>query len=102
MAFVKADLKNEKEELDKLVAESGEGKKAYEEFKGRIALQQKLIETRKAEKMTQSDVACASGLSQQAVSRIETGSGATISSLIKYHIGIAVLHFYDQSKIYES
>ena len=68
MAFVKADLKNEKEELDKLVA----------------------------------DVACASGLSQQAVSRIETGSGATISSLIKYHIGIAVLHFYDQSKIYES
>ena len=58
--------------------------------------------TRKAEKMTQSDVACASGLSQQAVSRIETGSGATISSLIKYHIGIAVLHFYDQSKIYES
>ena len=62
MAFVKADLKNEKEELDKLVAE----------------------------------------LSQQAVSRIETGSGATISSLIKYHIGIAVLHFYDQSKIYES
>ena len=70
--------------------------------KARIALQQKLIETRKAEKMTQSDVACASGLSQQAVSRIETGSGATISSLIKYHIGIAVLHFYDQSKIYES
>ena len=102
MAFVKADLKNEKEELDKLVAESGEGKKAYEEFQARIALQQKLIETRKAEKMTQSDVAYASGLSQQAVSRIETGSGATISSLIKYHIGIAVLHFYDQSKIYES
>ena len=87
MAFVKADLKNEKEELDKLVAESGEGKKAYEEFKARIALQQKLIETRKAEKMTQSDVACASGLSQQAVSRIETGSGATISSLIKYQTG---------------
>ena len=54
MAFVKADLKNEKEELDKLVAD---------------------------------DVAYASGLSQQAVSRIETGSGATISSLIKYQTG---------------
>ena len=40
MAFVKADLKNEKEELDKLVAESGEGRKAYEEFQARIALQQ--------------------------------------------------------------
>jgi transcriptional regulator with XRE-family HTH domain len=38
--------------------------------------------------MTQSDVARASGLSQQAVSRIEKGSGATINSLIKYLRGI--------------
>ena len=88
MAFVKADLKREKEELNKLVAESKEARKAHEEFQARIALQQKLIETRKAEKMTQSDVANAAGLSQQAVSRIEKGSGATIGSLIKYLMGI--------------
>ncbi|MBQ9644599.1 MAG: helix-turn-helix domain-containing protein [Lachnospiraceae bacterium] len=88
MAFVKADLKREKEELNKLVAESEEARKAHEEFQAMIALQQKLIETRKAEKMTQSDVANATGLSQQAVSRIEKGAGATVGSLIKYLMGI--------------
>ena len=38
--------------------------------------------------MTQSDVTHAAGLSQQAVSRIEKGAGATINSLIKYLTGI--------------
>ena len=38
--------------------------------------------------MTQRDVAVASGLSQQAVSRIEKGTGATIHSLLKYLAGI--------------
>ena len=88
MAFVKADLKREKEELNKLIAESEEARKAHEEFQARIALQQKLIEIRKAEKMTQSDVANAAGLSQQAVSRIEKGAGATMGSLIKYLMAI--------------
>ena len=41
MAFVKADLKREKEELNKLIAESEEARKAHEEFQARIALQQK-------------------------------------------------------------
>ena len=88
MSFTKADLNKEKEELSKLVAESKEARQAHEEFQARIALQQKLIETRKAEKMTQSEVAHAAGLSQQAVSRIEKGTGATIGSLIKYLMGI--------------
>ena len=88
MSFAKADLNKEKEELSRLVAESEEARKTYEEFQARIALQQKLIETRKAERMTQCDVANASGLSQQAVSRIEKGAGATVSSLIKYLMGI--------------
>jgi transcriptional regulator with XRE-family HTH domain len=70
------------------VAESEEARKAHEEFLARIALQQKLIQMRKAENMTQADVAKASGLSQQAVSRIERGAGATIDSLIKYLTGI--------------
>ena len=88
MAYIKADLNKEKEELSILITESDDTRRAHEEFEARIALQQKLIETRKAEKMTQSDVANASGLSQQAVSRIEKGAGATISSLIKYLTGI--------------
>ncbi len=88
MAFVKADLEKEREELNKLVSENEEARRAYEEFQARIALQQQLVEMRKAEHMTQSDVATAAGISQQAVSRIEKGAGATISSLIKYLTGI--------------
>ena len=88
MAFVKADLNKEREELNSLIAESEEARKAHEEFQARIALQQKLIQMRKAENMTQADVAKAAGLSQQAVSRIEKGTGATIGSLIKYLMGI--------------
>lgn len=88
MTFIKADLNKEIEELDSLIVESEEARKAHEEFQARIALQQKLIEMRKAENMTQADVAKASGLSQQAVSRIEKGAGATINSLIKYLTGI--------------
>ena len=79
MSFVKADLNKEKEKLDKLVAESEEARKAHEEFLSRIALQQKLIDSRKAEKMTQSDVANASGLSQQAY-MIRAVRGAAITT----------------------
>lgn len=88
MAFVKADLEKEREELNKLVSENEDAKRAYEEFQARIALQQQLIQMRKAENMTQTDVANATGLSQQAVSRIEKGAGATVGSLIKYLTGI--------------
>ncbi len=88
MAFVKADLAKEKEELEQLILESEDAQKAMEEFRARIALQQQLIQMRKAEHMMQQDVAKASGLSQQAVSRIENGAGATIQSLIKYLAGI--------------
>lgn len=88
MGFVKADLIKEKEELVELVQRNEDAKKRYEEFQARIALQQQLIKMRKAENMTQTDVANAAGLSQQAVSRIEKGNGSTVSSLIKYLTGI--------------
>ena len=74
MPFVKADLDREKAELDRLINESKEARIAHEEFQARIALQQKLVQMRKAENMTQADVAKATGLSQQAVSRIEKGA----------------------------
>jgi DNA-binding XRE family transcriptional regulator len=88
MPFVKADLDREKAELDRLISKSKEARTAHEEFQARIALQQQLVQMRKAENMTQADVAKATGLSQQAVSRIEKGTGATISSLLKYLMGI--------------
>lgn len=88
MAFVKANIDKERLELEQIVAEDEKAKKAYEQFQARIALQQQLINMRKAENMTQNDVAKAAGISQQAVSRIEKGSGATVGSLIKYLNGI--------------
>ena len=63
MAFVKADLGKEKEELNRLVSEKEDARRAYEEFQARIALQHQLIQMRKAENMTQTDVANAAGLS---------------------------------------
>lgn len=88
MAFVKANLDEEKAKLNDLISSNKEARKAYEEFQAKIALQQQLVQMRKAERMTQTDVAAAAGISQQAVSRIEKGAGATINSLIKYLTGI--------------
>ena len=79
MPFVKADREKESEELKKLIETDDHAKKVYEEFQARIALQEQLIRVRKSEHMTQTDVANASGLSQQAVSRIEKGTGATVN-----------------------
>jgi DNA-binding XRE family transcriptional regulator len=88
MAFIKADIEKEQKELEKLIESDDSARKAYEDFQTRISLQRQLISKRKSENMTQADVARTSGLSQQAVSRIEKGSGATINSLIKYLRGI--------------
>ena len=75
MAFVKADLEKEREELNKLVSENEEARRAYEEFQARIALQQQLVEMRKAEHMTQSDVATAAGI----ISTLATGFNPAIT-----------------------
>jgi DNA-binding XRE family transcriptional regulator len=88
MAFTKANISKEKKELEQLIASSEDARKTYDDFQTRINLQKELIAMRKAENLTQSDVAKATGLSQQAVSRIEKGTGATINSLIKYLSGI--------------
>ena len=88
MPFVKANAKAEEKELKRLLSTSKEARKVHEEFQARIALQQQLIDMRKAEHLTQKDVAKATGLSQQAVSRIERGTGATVNTLIKYLMGI--------------
>ncbi|MBO4420859.1 MAG: helix-turn-helix domain-containing protein [Lachnospiraceae bacterium] len=88
MAFTKANISKEKKELEQLIASSEDARKTYDDFQARINLQKELIAMRKAENLTQSDVAKATGLSQQAVSRIEKGTGATINSLIKYLSGI--------------
>lgn len=88
MSFTKANISKEKKELEQLISSSEEARITYDDFQAGINLQKELIALRKSEKLTQSDVAKATGLSQQAVSRIEKGTGATINTLIKYLSGI--------------
>lgn len=88
MSFKKADMQAEREELERLVNNSEEARSAYKEFMTRIDLQRELVALRKSENMTQKDLAVESGLTQQAISRIECGSGATINSLLKYVSGM--------------
>ena len=88
MSFTKADMQAEREELERLVNNSEEARSAYKEFMTQIDLQRELVALRKSENMTQKDLAVESGLTQQAISRIECGSGATINSLLKYLSGM--------------
>ena len=88
MSFTKADMQAEREELERLVNNSEEARSAYKEFMTQIDLQRELVALRKSEIMTQKDLALESGLTQQAISRIECGSGATINSLLKYLSGM--------------
>ncbi|WP_295164672.1 helix-turn-helix domain-containing protein [Selenomonas sp. F0473] len=88
MAFVKSDAAAEARLLHRLIREHPEAKRAHDEFIRQIELQRMLIEARKAEHLTQEDVAQKSGLTQQAVSRMERGDGMTMTSFFKYLSGI--------------
>ena len=88
MPFVKSNAEHEKLMLEQLVSENDVAKQAHAEFMARIELQKQLADARKAEGLTQAEVAKKSGLSQQAVSRVENGTGWTVSSLLKYLTGI--------------
>jgi len=88
MPFVKADIEKEKAELNELIASDSEARRAHEEFLARIDLQRQLVEARKSESLTQEQLAERSGLSQQAVSRLEKGSGWNLSSFLKYLSGL--------------
>lgn len=82
--LVVADMEAEKKELEELIAKNPECRAQHEAFVAEMDFKQKLIDTRKAASMTQKDVSKASGLSQQAVSRLERGKGSTIETVIKY------------------
>ena len=52
-------------------------------FVAEMEFKQKLMEIRKREALTQKDVGRMSGLSQQAISRLERGKGATLDTVIR-------------------
>ena len=82
--LIKSDEKKEKEIIEQLVEEDDELRKQHEIFLAEMAFKQELINARKSNSFTQQDISRMSGLSQQAVSRMERGEGGTIETIIRY------------------
>ncbi len=80
----KRDSLKEKEKLEALIAEDESIRRQHEVFKAEMAFKQQLIDARKAEALTQKDISRMTGLSQQAVSRMEKGASGTIETIIRY------------------
>ena len=80
----KRDSAREKKIIEDLISEDEELRRQHEVFKAEMAFKQELINARKAESLTQKDISLKTGLSQQAVSRLEKGAGGTIETIIRY------------------
>ncbi len=86
--FVKRDSNREREIINELISSDENLRKQHELFVAEMAFKQALIEARMAEQLTQNDVSLRSGLSQQAVSRLERGNGASLETIMKYLLSI--------------
>ena len=80
----KRDSVKEKKIIEELIAEDDELRRQHEIFKAEMAFKQELIDARKDEALTQKDISRRTGLSQQAVSRMEKGASGTIETIIRY------------------
>ncbi len=74
----------EKEAIEELISTDDALRRQHDLFVAEMAFKQELINIRKAKKLTQAELGKRAGLSQQAVSRLEKGQGATIETVIKY------------------
>lgn len=82
--LVKSSYEQEKKKVEEIIASDAELNRQHELFKAEMAFKQEMINARKAQALTQKDVSRLSGLSQQAISRIENGTSGTIGTVIKY------------------
>ncbi len=70
--------------LQELLESDPKLRRQSEQFWAEMEFKKKLIELRKSEAMTQKQVAEKSGLTQQAVSRLEKESGTMLGTLLCY------------------
>jgi DNA-binding XRE family transcriptional regulator len=82
--LVKSDSEKEKKIVEDIITNDEQLRQQHELFVAEMAFKQEMINARKTLSLTQKDVSRLSGLSQQAVSRIENGASGTISTVIKY------------------
>ena len=79
--LVKSDSEKEKKIVEDIITNDEQLKQQHELFVAEMAFKQEMINARKTLSLTQKDVSRLSGLSQQAVSRIENGASGTISTV---------------------
>lgn len=82
--FEKRDAEKEERMIQEIIARDEDLRKEHELFEAQMRFKHELIKARKAKRYTQNDVSRLSGLSQQAVSRLEKGKGATVETILKY------------------
>jgi len=109
MPFIKVDPIAEAVELQEMFKDDPETKEMFRQYelahKENNALEQqvhelrtRLVEFRKAQNITQKELEARTGLTQQAISRFETGVGSNIKTILKYANGIGC-NLIPQSKI---
>lgn len=82
--LVKSNSEEEKQIIEDIIDSDEKLRKQHELFMEEMRFKQVLIDARKSKDLTQKEVSERSGLSQQAVSRLEKGHGGTIDTVIKY------------------
>ena len=82
--LIKSNSEEEKKIIEGIIDSDEELRKQHELFVEEMRFKQALIDARKSKELTQKEVSKRSGLSQQAVSRLENGHGGTIDTVIKY------------------
>ena len=82
--LVERNSEKENKIIEELINGDEELRKQHEIFQEEMRFKQILIEARKSKEYTQKELCERSGLSQQAVSRLEKGQGGTIDTVIKY------------------
>lgn len=88
MPFIVSNPQEEEKMLQELLLNSEEARTAYDKYRQQFELQKALVQARKAANLTQSELSRNTGLSQQAISRIEKGQNVTIQSILRYLEGV--------------
>ena len=99
MPFVKIDPIAEAVEIQELFADDSETKEMFRQYElvhkenakmelEEAALRNRLIDFRKRKNITQKELEFRTGLTQQAISRFETGSGGSIKTILRYAEGL--------------
>ena len=82
--LVKSNPVEERKIIAELTASDETLMRQHKIFQAEMQFKQELINKRKAYSLTQKDISERSGLSQQAISRLEKGNGVIIETIIKY------------------